>query len=67
MCTRLIIARQIGSNPSGGTINNYKGEITMIKDRNYYEIRLAKLIANGETMNGRLINKIRRKLRGLPA
>ena len=41
--------------------------ITMIKDRNYYEIRLAKLIANGETMNGRLINKIRRKLRGLTA
>ena len=39
----------------------------MIKDRNYYEIRLAKLIANGETMNGRLINKIRRKLRGLTA
>ena len=39
----------------------------MIKDRNYYEIRLAKLIANGETMNARLINKIRRKLRGLPA
>ena len=39
----------------------------MIKDRNYYEIRLAKLIANGETMNGRLINKIRRKLRSMPA
>ena len=45
----------------------HKGETTMIKDRNYYEIRLAKLIANGETMNARLINKIRRKLRGLPA
>ena len=38
----------------------------MIKDRTYYEIRRAKLIAKGETMNRTLINKIDRKLRSMP-
>ena len=38
----------------------------MIKDRNYYEIRRAKLIAKGEVMNRALINKIDRKLRSMP-
>jgi hypothetical protein len=37
----------------------------MIKDRTYYELRLAKLTANGETMNMRLINKVKRKLRAI--
>ena len=37
----------------------------MIKDMTYYELRLAKLIANGETMNARLINKVKRKIRAL--
>ena len=37
----------------------------MIKDRTYYELRLAKLIANGETMNMPLINKVKRKLRAI--
>ena len=35
----------------------------MIKNREYYELRLAKLIASGETMNHALINKVKRKLR----
>lgn len=39
----------------------------MIKDMTYYELRLAKLIANGETMNARLINKVKRKIRALKA
>jgi hypothetical protein len=39
----------------------------MIKDMTYYELRLAKLIANGETMNARLINKVKRKIRTLKA
>jgi hypothetical protein len=39
----------------------------MIKDMIYYELRLAKLIANGETMNARLINKVKRKIRALKA
>lgn len=39
----------------------------MIKDIAYYELRLAKLIANGETMNARLINKVKRKIRALKA
>ena len=39
----------------------------MIKDITYYELRLAKLIANGETMNARLINKVKRKIRALKA
>jgi hypothetical protein len=37
----------------------------MIKDKTYYELRLAKLTANGETMNHRLIQKVKRKLRAL--
>ena len=37
----------------------------MIKDKTYYELRLAKLIANGETMNMRLINKVKRKMRAI--
>lgn len=37
----------------------------MIKDKTYYELRLAKLIANGETMNARLINKVKRKMRAI--
>jgi hypothetical protein len=37
----------------------------MIRDKAYYELRLAKLIANGETMNIRLINKVKRKMRAL--
>ena len=37
----------------------------MVKNKSYYEMRLAKLAANGETMNMRLINKIKRKLRKL--
>lgn len=37
----------------------------MIKDKTYYELRLAKLIANGETMNHRLIQKVKRKIRAL--
>ena len=45
--------------------NQKKGSIDMIKDRAYYELRLAKLIANGETMNARLINKVKRKLRAM--
>ena len=35
----------------------------MIKDKRYYELRIAKLAANGESMNQRLINKAKRKLR----
>ena len=35
----------------------------MIKDKIYYELRLAKLISNGEMSNKRLINKVKRKLR----
>ena len=35
----------------------------MIKNKIYYELRIAKMIANGETMNQRLINKCKRKLR----
>ena len=37
----------------------------MVKDIQYYEMRLAKLIANGETMNHALINKVKRKLRAM--
>lgn len=37
----------------------------MIKDRTYYELRLAKLTAKGEVMNRPLINKVLRKLRNL--
>ena len=37
----------------------------MIKDMQYYQNRLAKLIANGETMNYRLIQKVKRKMRAL--
>ena len=35
----------------------------MIKDKTYYELRLAMLIAKGEVRNARLINKVKRKLR----
>lgn len=37
----------------------------MIKDKTYYEMRIAKMAAKGETMNQRLINKCKRKLRAL--
>lgn len=39
----------------------------MIKDITYYEMRIAKLAANGETMNYRLIQKAKRKLRKMAA
>ena len=39
----------------------------MIKDYQYYAIRLAKLIANGETMNHSLIQKVKRKMRAMEA
>ena len=39
----------------------------MVKDYRYYEVRLAKLIANGETMNHALINKVKRKMRAMTA
>ena len=35
----------------------------MIKDKTYYELRLAMLIGKGETKNAPLINKVKRKLR----
>ena len=35
----------------------------MIRDEQYYKLRYAKLIANGEVMNKRLINKVLRKMR----
>jgi hypothetical protein len=35
----------------------------MIKDKTYYELRLALLTAKGETKNAPLINKVKRKLR----
>jgi hypothetical protein len=35
----------------------------MIKDKTYYELRLAMLTAKGEVRNAPLINKVKRKLR----
>ena len=35
----------------------------MIKDKIYYELRLAMLIAKGEVKNAALIKKVKRKLR----
>ena len=35
----------------------------MIKDKTYYELRLAMLIGKGEVKNAPLIKKTRRKLR----
>jgi hypothetical protein len=35
----------------------------MIKDKTYYELRFAMLMAKGETKNAPLINKVKRKLR----
>ena len=37
----------------------------MKKTYQYYENRLARLKANGETMNMRIINKIKRKMRAM--
>ena len=37
----------------------------MIKDKAYYEMRIAKMAAKSETMNQRLINKCKRKVRAL--
>ena len=39
----------------------------MIKNKQYYELRLAMLIAKGEVRNARLINKVKRKLRKFEA